>query len=121
MKKESLLERIMKAIKGGDEAKVSRFVAKQEKYLTGQINKKFEVIENLEEKIGDQRETLNDIIEHIDVHSLQNTESIEDYCRIYTMKVQAQLEKIEAMEEQVTDVTKQIEILRKIKTLTIGE
>lgn len=121
MKKESFVERLIKHLKGGDDAKISRFAAKEEKYLTSQISKKLEVIENLEEKIGDQKETLNDIIEHIDIHALTNTESIEEYCRTYTMKVQSQLENIEALEDEVKDVTSQIDILRKIKTLTIGE
>lgn len=121
MKKESFVERLIKHLKGGEDAKISRFAVKEEKYLNNQIAKKLDAVEHLEEKIGDQKEILTDMIEHIDVHALTNTETIEDYCKIYTTKIADQLAKIENLEEEVSSITSQIEILRKIKDLTIGE
>ena len=108
MKKQNFLERVLTAIKGGDEAKIARFSTRFEKYIAKEKAKRTEMIETLEEKASDEQEALKDYIDHLDVSQIKETESTDAYVVNYTEGINKRLTTIEELEDRIDTLKQEI-------------
>jgi len=97
----SLATRVLAFLKGGDEAKLIRFEGKLDKYFKKQISMREDEIETLNEKIVDETERLNEVVLNVDLDRVNATEGAEGYCPTYVRAVQAQMQIIEKLKEQI--------------------
>jgi TPP-dependent trihydroxycyclohexane-1,2-dione (THcHDO) dehydratase len=108
MKKVSLATRVLALLKGGDESKLIRFESKVDKFFTKQIAMRKESIANLEEKIIDAQEALNDTVVGVDIDRVNTTEGADSYVTTYVRNVQAKEEVIANFEEQIAALEAEI-------------
>lgn len=112
MKKQTLSTRVLAFLKGGDEAKVSKFEAKLSKEYAAQIKAKEEAIAKLEERIEDAEEVLNETILNVDVTCINNTDSAESYVVIYMRKVRTKRNVIKEYQNDIADIQTEIDELK---------
>ena len=108
MKKQTLASRVLAFLKGGDEAKLSRFESKLDKYFTKQIAMRKDKIETLEEKVVDATEELNETVVNIDVDRINSTEGAESYVVTYVQRVQEKQEVVDDLKAQIEDLKAEI-------------
>lgn len=108
MKKSNLKDRVLAFLKGGDEAKLTRFEGKLDKHLAKQISMREDQIETLEEKIVDAKEDLNETILNVNPDSVNTTEGAENYCVTYLKQVRAKRNVILGYENQITALQEEI-------------
>lgn len=113
MKKTSLASRVLAFLKGGDEQKLSRFEVKLEKYFKKQADMRKDAIENLEEKIADAKEELNETVVNVDLERINSTDGAEGYVVTYLRAVQAKEAVVESLQEQIDTLNKEIEAFQK--------
>ncbi len=116
MEKQTFVQKVLALLTGGDEAKLSRFEGKLSKYFTKQIAMRKESIENLEEKIVDAKEAVNDAVLNVNLEKINSTESSEGYCPSYVANVVAKQEIIEGFEQEIVDLKAEIVKLEKAQT-----
>lgn len=121
MKKQTLSTRVLAFLKGGDEAKVSKFEAKLSKEYAAQIKAKEEAIAKLEERIEDAEEVLNETILNVDVTCINNTDSAESYVVIYMRKVRTKRNVIKEYQNQITDIQTEIDELKADQDAVYGQ
>lgn len=114
--KKTLVQKIMILIKGGDEAKLMRFEGKLDKYIAKQVSMRKEEIENLQEKVVDAKEEMNDAILNVSAHSIQSADSVESYCKDYSQAVLFRMDKVEELEEQIKTKQEEIDRFNKLKS-----
>ena len=112
MKKQTLSTRVLAFLKGGDEAKVSKFEAKLSKEYAAQIKAKEEAIAKLEERIEDAEEVLNETILNVDVTRINNTDSAESYVAIYMRNVRTKRNVIKEYQNDIADIQTEIDELK---------
>lgn len=108
MKKQTLASRVLAFLKGGDEAKLSRFESKLDKYFTKQIAMRKDKIETLEEKVVDATEELNETVVNVDVDRINSTEGAESYVVTYVQRVQEKQEVVDDLKAQIEDLKAEI-------------
>lgn len=108
MKKQTLASRVLAFLKGGDEAKLSRFESKLDKYFTRQIAMRKDEIETLEEKVVDATEELNETVVNVDVDRINSTEGAESYVVTYVERVQEKQEVVDGLKAQIEDLKAEI-------------
>lgn len=108
MKKQTLASRVLAFLKGGDEAKLSRFESKLDKYFTKQIAMRKDAIETLEEKVVDATEELNETVVNVDVDRINSTEGAESYVVTYVQRVQEKQEVVDGLKAQIEDLKAEI-------------
>ncbi len=113
MKKQSLTERVLNFLKGGDSAKLSRFESKLDKYFTKQVAMRQESISNLEEKIVDAKEELNETVVNVDLERINSTDQAEGYVVSYLRNVQAKEAVVDGLQEQIDTLNAEIKALEK--------
>lgn len=121
MQKRTLVERVIAFLKGGDEAKLSRFDSKLSKYLDKQILMRKESIETLREKVIDANESVNDFILQVDTQSLNHTDSIDRYVVTYIKEVSAKLVIVEGLEADIKVQEEEIARFEKMGRLIYPE
>jgi len=112
MKKQTLSTRVLAFLKGGDEAKVSKFEAKLSKEYTAQIKAKQEAITKLEERIEDAEEVLNETILNVDTTCINNTDAAESYVAIYMRNVRKKRNIIKEYQNDIAAIQEEIEELK---------
>lgn len=113
MKKQTLTDRVLAYLQGGDKAKLSRFETKFEKYLAKQISMRQDQISNLEEKIVDAKEELNETILKVDLERINHTDSAESYVVTYLRGIQAKEAVVDGFQEQIDTLKAEIKALEK--------
>lgn len=113
MKKQTLASRVLAFLKGGDEAKLSRFESKLEKYFAKQIAMRNEAISNLEEKIVDAKEELNETVVNVETERISSTDLAESYVVTYLRNVQAKEAVVDGLQEQIDTLKAEIAALEK--------
>ena|SRR6478609_9238667 len=111
MKKLTLVERALVFLKGGDESKLARFESKLGKYFKKQVAMREEAISNLEEKITDATDDLNETVVNVDLDSINSTDSAEGYVVTYLRKVQAKQAIVAGLKEQIETLQAEIDAL----------
>lgn len=111
-KSQSFISKVLAFVKGGDDAKLSRFSTKLEKYYNNQIKMRQDRIESLVDKITDAEEVLNETILNVDLEMLNKTESTESYCAIYSKKVAEARASVLSLKEQINEVQEEIKELK---------
>lgn len=114
MIKQSLKDRVLAFLKGGDEAKLSRFEGKLGKYLDKQISMRKESIETLKEKIVDANEVMGEAVINVDASRIGNTDSTETYVSSYVRNISEELTIVEQLE---ADIKKQEEEIARFEKL----
>lgn len=114
MIKQSLKDRVLAFLKGGDEAKLSRFEGKLGKYLDKQISMRKESIETLKEKIVDANEVMGEAVINVDASRIGNTDSTETYVSSYVRNIS---EKLAVVEQLEADIKKQEEEIARFEKL----
>lgn len=113
MKKQTLASRVLAFLKGGDEAKLARFESKLEKYFKKQVDMRNEAISNLEEKIADATEELNETVVNVNPESINSTDQAENYVVTYLRGVQAKEAVIASLQEKIDTLKAEIASLEK--------
>ena len=121
MKKSTLVIRIMGFLKGGDEAKVTRFETKLGKYFSKQIAMRNEKIESLKDKIVDQEEAMTDSVVNIDLERINQTDGAESYCSSYVSRISEHVTKIEAYQAEIDVCKAEIARFEKVEATVYGE
>lgn len=121
MQKQSLVDRILAIISGGDKAKLSRFESKLNKYLDKQISMRRESIETLREKIIDGNEAINDAVTGVDVDKIGSTDGADRYVSDYVRKVSEKLAIVENLEADIKVQEEEIARFEKLKGLIYPE
>jgi Mg2+ and Co2+ transporter CorA len=120
MKKTTFVDQVLAVLKGGDEAKITRFSAKLEKYLDKQIAIRRDGIETLMDKKADAEEALRDAVLNVDTHRINSTDGVEAYCASYTSIIDQKLNVIDSLEEQMEHLADEIEKFETIKSSVFG-
>lgn len=115
MKKQTLVDRVLSVLQGGDKAKISRFETKLTKYFSKQISMRRDKIENLQEKIDDAKETLNEAVLNVDLDAINGADGAEGYCSVYVSNLDNKLKVIESLETEIEDLQEEIERFEKIQ------
>ena len=115
MKKQTLIEKALAYLKGGDEAKMSRFGSKLDKYFEKQKKVKQDKIENLVDKISDAKEELTEVVLKVDLESINKTESTESYCETYVRKVKSKMDLIDQLQAEVDALKEDINQLNALE------
>lgn len=115
MKKVSLVSRALVFLKGGDEAKLIRFESKLEKYFIKQIALRKEQISNLQDKIADAYEAVDEAVVTVAADRIKDTDTAEAYCKTYVQAVESKIDAVEVLESQIEAVEKEIAKLEKIQ------
>lgn len=121
MKKVTLATRILAVLKGGDEAKLSRFEAKLEKFYDKQISKRKDAMESLRDSLVDAQDSLQETVLSVDLEKIATSTGAEDYCPAYTKQVEAKIEAIEAIEAKIDVLQQEIDRLTTIKDAVFSE
>ena len=121
MKKETLVERILARLTGGDKAKLSRFSAKLEKYFTAQIRMRNESIDKLKDKIIDAEEILADAILDVNTDSIKSVDDSEAYVVKYIASISAKRSAIETLKDSIEELEAGIEELEATQKAIFGE
>ena len=116
MKKQSLASRVLAFFKGGDEAKLARFESKLQKYFKKQFDMRKENISNLEEKIADAKEELDETVVNVDLSRINSTDEAEGYVVSYLRAVQAKEAVVDGLQDQIDTLNKEIEALEKTQS-----
>lgn len=117
MKQVTLVARVLAFLQGGDEAKITRFAGKQEKYLNNQITIRDNKILGLKDRITDAEEALNDAVVNIDVESIKSAEGAENYCPKYTQSIKDKLDAVNNLKQDIKDIEEQIKDLKELKEI----
>jgi hypothetical protein len=116
MKKASLVQRVLAFVNGGDEQKLVRFETKLGKYFNKQISMRKETIENLEDKINDAQEALDETVVNVNVGAINDADGAENYCEKYVQAVMTKMAIIDEYKEEIKDLNAEIEQLEAAKT-----
>lgn len=115
MKKVSLVSRALAFVQGGDEAKLTRFESKLQKFFRKQKSMREEQITNLREKIADAYETVNETVVSVAADRIKDTDSAEFYCATYVKSVEAKLDAVDALQTQIDTLEAEIAKFDKIE------
>lgn len=108
-KQKSFVEKVLELLKGGDEAKITRFHKRVIKSNTRQINSRQEQLNTLEEKLEDSKEGLQDFILNIDISRIKTVEDVDSYISAYTNQYISLSSDIEDIEDEMETKRKEIE------------
>jgi hypothetical protein len=120
-KSQTLATRALAFLKGGDEAKLSRFESKLGKYFVAQIAIRTAEIEKLTEKLDDLKEVIDEAIPNVNLDKISQSETLEAYIPQYVALLNVRLEEAEALEAQIEVQQAEVTRLNKIQTLIYGE
>lgn len=115
MKKVSLVSRALAFVKGGDEAKLTRFEGKLQKFFRKQKSMREEQITNLREKIADAYETVTETVISVAADRIKDTDSAESYCAVYIKAVEAKLDIVDSLQDQIDTLEAEIAKFNKIE------
>lgn len=119
MSKVNFAQRVIDFLKGGEEAKISRFHKKALKHLNDQIKLREDAIDELKEKSADLREEYDEAVYNIDLDSIKSTEDIKMYVESYTDKLfnyELRIKELEdAIEERQLEIDYHKRLVDKIK------
>lgn len=115
MTKQTLKDRVVAFLKGGDESKLSRFEAKLGKYLDKQISMRKESIETLKEKITDAKEVMGEAVINVDTSRIGNTDSTESYVSSYVKNISEKLSVVEQFEADIKAQEEEIARFEKLR------
>lgn len=107
--KKGLVSKIMALLKIGDEGKLIRFESKLEKYLNKQITSFRDEMDNIDEKIVDAKEALNDAVLSVNTDSIQSADSVESYCVTYSNSLLRKLDEIDKLQDRRDEVKAKLE------------
>jgi glucose-6-phosphate isomerase len=117
MKKTTLVDRIMAALKGGDDQKIAKFATAVEKTLNGQKSNLTDKIADLEEQLADAVEYLNEVTVTINVDRISTTENRKDYILDYMNTIGTAMRSVELIEAEIADFKTQLERVEKAEKL----
>jgi len=120
IKKESFASRVLAFVKGGDEAKLSRFSVKLQKYYNNQIKARQDKIESLTDQVDDAQEALNEVILNVDLDRVNKTEGAESYCADYSRVVANAKRKVDELNTQIENLNEEITELEELQGLIFG-
>jgi phage shock protein A len=120
IKPQSFVSKVLAFVKGGDDAKLSRFSTKLEKYYNNQIKMRQDKIESLIDKISDADEALNETILNVDLDQINKTESTESYCAIYSRKVAEARAVVVNLKKEVEELEEEIKELKLLSETIFG-
>lgn len=121
MERQSLAKRIMAILSGGDEAKLSRFESKLNKYFERQIQMRRDSIETLKEKIVDAKDALGETITNVSVDQMTGTDNTERYVPNYVDAVSKKLDVITRLEADIKTQEEEIAHFEKLKAVIYPE
>lgn len=116
MKKQTLKDKILAFLKGGDEAKISRFEVQIEKFIDNQIDLRHLQIADLEERLEDQEQNTQEAITNVDVNKIQTIESTKAYCEVYLKKLLDTYLEHEKTNDEIEKLQTEIMNLTDVKT-----
>lgn len=117
MSKKTLTEKVLAFLKGGDEAKLTRFENKLEKYFDKQIKTRQDNISSLQDKLVDATEELDETVLNVDLDKVNKTESAEDYCSVYVRAVKEKQDVINNLNAEIEILEEEIETLNTLKEI----
>ena len=111
MKKVTLTERLLAVLKGGTDAKFTRFEAKLEKKINKDIATRKDAIASLKEKQDDANEALNDAVLNVEPSSIETSEGAEAYTITYLRNVRAKRNVVKELQNQIDAIQEEIDEL----------
>lgn len=111
----SFIQRVMGAMKGSDEHKISRFQKQAVKQADAQIKKRKEEIEEKSERINDIRDTMKEVSINLNVEELKTIESTQRYATNHMNKYLQSIGQVRDLEEQIETLNKEIEVFELYK------
>jgi hypothetical protein len=121
MKKVTLATRILAVLKGGDEAKLTRFESKLEKFYEKQIAKRKDAMESLRDSLVDAQDALQETVVSVDLDRIATSTGAEDYCASYTKQVEAKMETIDTLEDKIKSLQDEIDHFIAIKNVVFTQ
>lgn len=121
MKKVTLVTRAIAFLKGGDEAKLTRFESKLEKYFKSQIDICNKEIEILNDKLTDAKEELSDYIPNIDIDRIGKADGLESYVKDYVGGLNNLQNVIQELENKIESKKDEIERFNTLQGLVYSE
>lgn len=113
----TFVAKVLDFLKGGDEAKVSRFHRLARKHAQTQIRLFEEEIEKLEDQLADRQEELQESVLSIDLEAISTSTNARDYIPEYFKKIRAMKVSINDIEEKIESQKKQIDNYKEVLTL----
>lgn len=117
MSQKSFAAKVIEFLKGGEEAKMSRFEGKLSKYLSKQISMRADQIETLRDKVADANEVLEETILGVDLEQVNKTDVVENYVPKYVGKVIAARQVVEDLESKIESFQGEIQELEDVRAL----
>lgn len=115
----TMIDRIMEYMKGGEKAKLVKFLRGVGKYLDNQIKELGDRIEKTTDKIEEKEEELEEYLLTIDFDKIKSTENREYYVEGYVEGYDRLVEQLEELKLAVEDdkerVKRREEMKQKIK------
>lgn len=111
----TMLERIMEYMKGGEKAKLVKFLRGVGKYLDNQIKELVDRIEKTTDKIEEKEEELEEYLLTIDFDEIKSTENREIYIRNYVAGYDRIVEKIQELKFEAEDDRERVERRKEMK------
>jgi predicted nucleic acid-binding Zn-ribbon protein len=104
----TFVQKVLAIIKGGDEAKLIRFESRFNSHVEKQINIRKDEIKDLEDKLVDSKQDLDDAIVSVDFSEIQDTESTKRYCSEYLQSLLRKQDSITSLQDQIADKKEEI-------------
>lgn len=114
MSKISFVKRVMNALSGGDEGKVTRFQSKAVKFCKDQIRIRNSKIEELKEGKTDLEEEFEDATIAIDLEAIVNAESSKKHAEEYVTGLLKRTSEITSVEEEISELEKEIKVIENL-------
>ena len=117
VKSTSWVERVMSRLKGGDEAKLSKFHKEYIKANNKQVGIREDEISDLEEKLEELNDQQAELVETIDFEKVATIASRKHYVDSFRTQQIAQIQEIDAIEEQISEKEEEIVMYEKLNAL----
>lgn len=121
MLKQNFVQRVIAALKGGDEAKMSRFSTKLSRFIEKQIAMRTDSIATLKDKMIDAEEALQEAVVNVDLSSVNSTEGQESYCSIYFKRISDLRKASESLAKQITVLEEEIANIQATSAVIFAE
>jgi len=112
MEKMTWVAKIKAALKGGDDAKLSRMNTRVDKYLKKQQDSRKDSISELREKLEDKQEEMTAFVNTVDFDKL-SSDSVDAHATSYVKGVVARLQEIEQIETEIKSIEEDMAFLKK--------
>lgn len=111
----NFVDRVLQAIKGGDEAKVSKFHSITLKELDKQIRVRKDEIERIEDNMGDKEQSIEEYLVNLDMEKIGTAEKARAYTPQYIQRYMSLMDELQDMQEQKATKEKEIERFESMK------